>query len=139
MISLVAHDLLDLATAAETAYPNEACALLEGTVAEHGIIVSRIHLAQNVAVAPATHFEVDPRLILRLHRELRDGPTRVVGVWHSHTNGRAQPSATDLAMAFEPSLIWVITPIRNGVAKAAAAFQLRERPTFAPVQVVTHA
>ena len=133
MITLTATDVHALAAAAEAAYPNEACGLLEGRAESHGIVVARVHLSENVAASSATRFEVDPRLILRLHRELRAGPTRVVGVWHSHTNGRAEPSAADLAGAFEPELIWVITPVAGGRAGAPAAFQLLEGKGFVSV------
>ena len=137
MITVAATDLHALAAAAEAAYPNEACGLLEGRTESHGIVVVRVHLSRNVAASSATRFEVDPRLILRLHRELREGSTRVVAVWHSHTNGRSQPSATDLASAYEPELIWVITPVAAGRAGAPAAFQLLEGKGFVSVPLST--
>ena len=137
MITLAAADVQVLAAAAEAAYPSEACGLLEGRMESGVVVVTRAHVSTNVAQSARNRFEVDPRLILRLHRELRGGPTRVVGVWHSHTNGSAEPSATDLASAYEPELIWVITPVAQGRPGPPAAFQLLEGKGFVSVPLRT--
>lgn len=71
-------------------------------------------MADNIAGDRRARFEVDPRLLLRLHRTLRDGGTGLVGVWHSHPDGPAVPSATDRAMAWDDTLVWVITPVAHG-------------------------
>ena len=135
MIVFTADQIAALAVAAEAAWPEEACAMLEGTAAPARTNVARVHLADNVAADRARNFEVDPRVLLRLHRQLRGGPTALVGVWHSHPDGGVRPSATDLSRAWEPALMWVITPVAGGRADAAAAWRLRgegEGARFAP-------
>jgi len=122
VILFTSSDLALIEGIAKGAAPNEACGLLEGTTGEDGYTVTRVHPSDNLAAEPADMFEVDPRLLLRLQRELRDGPTDMIGIYHSHTRGPAAPSATDLAAAWQPELAWVITALIP--TPHTAAFQL---------------
>ena len=38
---------------------------------------------------------------------------RIIGHYHSHPNGRSMPSTRDLAMAWEPELVWLIVAVSN--------------------------
>ncbi len=79
-------------------------------------------------------FEVDPRLLLELHRELREGAEAMVGVYHSHPNGTGAPSETDLARAWDPDLVWIIAAVREGASAPLAAFRpLPAERRFEPV------
>lgn len=127
MISTVripAADLAVLAERAVAAAPFEACALLEGVRGPDTVTVTTVHAADNVAADPARGFEADPRVLLRLHRELRGRPTELVGVWHSHPEGGAELSATDLARAWDASLVWLLTPVTGGRAAATTAHRV---------------
>ena len=135
MIVFAADQIAALAAAAETAWPEEACAMLEGTASAGQTRVARVHFADNVAADRTRGFEVDPSALFRLHRAVRGGPTALVGVWHSHPGGGARPSATDRGRAWEPELVWVITPVADGRAGTAAAWRLDgagEGAAFAP-------
>jgi len=114
-----------LLRACEAAYPEEACGLLVGRRgADGGIEVDRIEASANLARDRRHRFEVDPRLQIRLFRELRGGPDQVVGLYHSHPDGRALPSATDLARAWEPEFAWLIAAVHQGRAVAVRAHLL---------------
>lgn len=96
--------------------PHEACGLLLGTA-------ERIEMAvatPNVAADPATAFEIDPRALLRLHREARSGGTAVIGCYHSHPGGGPRPSAVDAARAVEAGKIWLIATAAGLCAFVAA-------------------
>ena len=112
-VRLTAAQLRAIERAAEAAYPEEACGLLVGQRAPDGTCrVSAVEASANVAEPPrARRFEVDPRLRLRLERALRNGPDSVVGVYHSHPDGSAEPSETDVSMIFEPAMVWLITAV----------------------------
>ena len=112
-VRLTQAQLRAIERAAEAAYPEEACGLLVGQSAPDGSCrVSAVEASANVAAPPRTRrFEVDPKLRLRLERALRDGPDSVVGVYHSHPDGSAAPSTTDIAMIFEPAMVWLITAV----------------------------
>jgi len=122
-----------LAQLAEAAYPQEACALLVGRQAA----VTRIVPAANIASEPARNFEVDPTTQIRLRRQLRETPNGeiLLGHWHSHPEGRAEPSATDAAMAFEPELVWLISAVQGGKARAPAAFLPQPGGGFMPLML----
>ena len=129
-VRLTAAQLRAIERAAEAAYPEEACGLLVGRSAPGGACrVSAVEASANVAEPPrARRFEVDPRLRLRLERALRDGPDSVVGVYHSHPDGSAEPSATDIAMIFEPAMVWLITAVDGDADGGRAGTTMAWRP-----------
>ncbi len=124
MLRLPATLLAEITAAAEAAYPAECCGLLVGR-GRRQLRVTRVVPSVNLLAAERRdRFEVDPALRLALMRELGDGPERLIGHYHSHPDHAAAPSATDLAMAFEPELVWLITAVAGGRAGATAAFRL---------------
>ena len=63
-------------------------------------------------------------------------PTPSSAVYHSHPDGVAEPSATDLSMVFEPDLVWVITAVGGGKAGPTRAFRAKaDRSAFLPVEI----
>jgi proteasome lid subunit RPN8/RPN11 len=89
---------------AERATPLECCGILLG----HGHSVTAVTPAANVHPAPRTNFEIDPQSLLDANRVAREGGAQVVGYYHSHPNGRAEPSVTDRARAVGDGRIWAI-------------------------------
>ena len=126
-VRLTAAQLLAIQRAAEAAYPEEACGLLVGRREPGGAwCVGAVEASANVAEPPRTRrFEVDPKLRLRLERDLRESPDSVIGVYHSHPDGSAKPSETDRSMIFEPAMVWLITAVAGGRAGATTGW----RPT----------
>ncbi len=129
MIVIASAELRRIVDCCETAYPREACGLLVGHD-EGGGPDRTVHL---VGVEPSANvtednersrFEVDPALRLRLQKELRGGPERVIGLYHSHPDSGAQPSQTDLAAAWEPELVWLVTSVMGGQAVHTSAHVL---------------
>lgn len=89
---------------AAAAHPREACGLLLGADAR----IASATLAANVHPEPETHFEIDPQALVDAHRAARAGGPEVVGYWHSHPRGSADPSATDRAHASADGRVWAI-------------------------------
>ena len=135
-VELAAADLAALARAATKAFPEEACALFEGARDATVVRIARVHFAPNVAADRRRGFEVDPRLLLRLHRELRGSDRNIVGVWHSHPDGSAVPSSTDLARAYDPGLAWVITAVTSAGVGAARAYRV-DAHAFTEIAIAT--
>ena len=52
--------------------------------------------------------EIDPATLLATHRAARTAGLRIAGWYHSHPNGRAEPSATDAARAVPDGRVWMI-------------------------------
>lgn len=138
MLAMNGAALRTLLAAAEAADPDEACALLVGCAGPgRHFWVSRVEPSPNLAADRRRRFEIDPGLQIGLMRDLRGGPEGIVGVWHSHPDGIALPSATDLAGAFDPALAWVITATIEGRAAQTAAFRLHDdRTGFSPIDLV---
>lgn len=90
--------------AAAQAAPHEACGLLLG----EGRHIHTATTAGNVHPQPATRFEIDPLALIAAHRAARQGGPQVLGYWHSHPNGLAQPSATDREQAGGDGRVWAI-------------------------------
>ncbi len=124
-----------LERAAWQAAPNEACALLLGVREDAVANVTSAVLADNVTDGdPETSFEVDPAMHVRLQKLVREGGPEIVGVWHSHPKGPAQPSQTDQSRSVEPGWIWLITGHGGSVSATAAFFAGADDPhLLAPV------
>ena len=129
---LTADQRAALYATAESAYPNEFCALLIGTAgsASDPARVTRIVPADNVAPEPRRGFELDPRVLIKVLRELREAERagrgageRLLGHVHSHPDAPARPSAADRALAHEPGLFWLILAVEQGKAGELDAFQ----------------
>jgi proteasome lid subunit RPN8/RPN11 len=118
VIRIPAALLAEIKAHCARARPEEACGLLVGA----GEQVVRVEPAENVAEDRRRRFEVDPGLLLRLHRELRGGALSVLGVYHSHPDGLPEPSAVDLAKALDPALAWLIV----GADGAARAWRIED-------------
>ncbi|MFA6219272.1 MAG: M67 family metallopeptidase [Erythrobacter sp.] len=111
-----------LAEAAD-AHPLECCGLLFG----QGDRIDAMRRARNVHPTPHSHFEIDPQALVDAHRSARSGGPQVVGYYHSHPNGWAEPSATDRAMAAGDAMIWAI------VAAGRVAFWRSGDAGFVPL------
>jgi len=90
----------------------EICGLLLGRFDR----VQALTPARNAAVDPARSFEVDPPTLIAAHKAARAGGVQIMGCYHSHPNGRAEPSRQDAAEASEAGWIWLI--IASGVVTA---------------------
>ncbi|MHB1204103.1 MAG: M67 family metallopeptidase [Rhodospirillaceae bacterium] len=107
---------------ARAAYPQECCGLLlgKGEVRAGSIVVGHIVAAANVAADPLRHFAIDPQFLFDRHRSVRETNMRIIGHYHSHPNGRAEPSGEDLAMAHEPGAVWIIAAVAGNGATLRA-------------------
>lgn len=92
---------------ARQASPQECCGLVEGARAADGFRITALHPARNLAGAP-DRFEIDPRDQFAAHKCARARGSAIVGCYHSHPNGRTEPSAADLAGAGEENFLWLI-------------------------------
>jgi proteasome lid subunit RPN8/RPN11 len=119
----ISPNLLEtIGAAARRADPCECCGLIEGAVAEDGWRATAVHETRNLARDPARHFLVDPEVQFRLMRRLRGTERDVIGCFHSHPGGRAEPSAHDRESAAEDGFVWLIAAVKPNEEPAFAAF-----------------
>lgn len=109
-------------------YPNECCGLLVGTYDSDTAVITGVHQSQNLTSRdPAKSFEVDPKLrfdVMRDSQSRNDG-VDIIGHYHSHPNGLAEPSATDLSMAYERGMVWLICRVTKDEEVQVGAFKPR--------------
>jgi proteasome lid subunit RPN8/RPN11 len=124
----VAAGLLDTLVRTAAGMPDrEICGLLFGAD-------DRIEYAQpaeNIADHPQDTFEIDPRALFAALRAERAGGPRLIGHYHSHPNGRAEPSPRDLAAA-EPGKYWLI------IGGSTARLWLAGPSGFTEVQLIVN-
>jgi desampylase len=89
---------------AEEAGDYECCGLLLGMKD----IVERVERTANVAGNPNSHFEIDSSALILAEKYARQGGPQILGYFHSHPNGSAQPSVTDAQMAAVDGRRWLI-------------------------------
>ena len=124
-IRFSAGQINQIGAEAEAAYPKECCGLLVGVLTGHVYEVSRVVASPNIVETRAhDRFEVEPQVRIDLMRDLRHTNESIIGHYHSHPDHGAHPSETDLAQAYEPGLVWVITSVLAGQARESAGHVL---------------
>jgi proteasome lid subunit RPN8/RPN11 len=111
--------------AARRSASEECCGLLLGSEA-----IEEARPADNVSADPRRRFEIDPQALVDAHRAARSGGPCVLGYYHSHPSGPAEPSATDRAGAAGDGKVWAIIGI-GGVT-----FWRDDGDRFAPLSYV---
>jgi proteasome lid subunit RPN8/RPN11 len=101
---------------ARQGYPHECCGLLLGTAADGAVRVEEVTTARNLNTERAQdRFELDPQDFLRADALARERGLEVVGVWHTHPDHPALPSATDLDSAWEGWSYLILSVAAQGV------------------------
>ena len=110
---------------AASTFPEECCGFLLG-VADGG---PRVHVHR---VLPARNehpdrrdcrYRISPETVLAGRREARGLGLEIVGYYHSHTDGSAEPSRHDLADAW-PATSYLIVPVEEGTAGLPRSWRL---------------
>jgi proteasome lid subunit RPN8/RPN11 len=125
-VTLPAPLAANILAAARNTFPHECCGLLEGVRDGENFRVTALHPARNLA-ASQDRFEIDPADHFTARRAARAAGHAIIGCYHSHPDGKARPSATDLAGAGEEDFLWLIASNQD----LAAFVYLRGRFTGA--------
>jgi proteasome lid subunit RPN8/RPN11 len=100
----------------------ECCGLLAG---RDGTI-TRSFPAVNAASDPAASYDIAPEELFRLMREMRAAGLELLGIYHSHPNGRNEPSASDVERAYYPDAAYFIISPREDAAQLVRAFSIHD-------------
>lgn len=100
----------------------ECCGLLAG---RDGVI-THVFPAANVAAEPATGYEIAPRQIVDMMREFRARKLEFLGIYHSHPNGKNEPSERDVELAYYSEAIYLIISPQSDAPKPVRAFSIRD-------------
>ncbi|WP_112382546.1 M67 family metallopeptidase [Sphingomonas carotinifaciens] len=105
MTVTISSDTLKRIRAAAAASPMvEVCGLLLG----EGAHIREARACDNVSATPATRFEIDPAALLAAYRAARGGGPAVLGHYHSHPSGHAEPSPRDAEDALPDGRLWLL-------------------------------
>jgi proteasome lid subunit RPN8/RPN11 len=100
----------------------EVCGLLAGK----GDVVELALRTLNAAENPATEYQIDPKELFAAMRAIRASGATLMGIYHSHPNGSAEPSARDIAEAYYPDVAYVIATNDAAGAVKVRAFSIRD-------------
>ena len=121
----IAQSALDkLRAHGESAYPDESCGVLLGTISgDERIVLEAVPLA-NIAETRRNRYRIAPVDLIRAEKAARLAGWEILGFYHSHPGHLAEPSATDLAEAHWLGYSYVITSVANGGATQTRSFFL---------------
>lgn len=84
--------------------PSECCGILGGI----DRLLMDYYPLTNRAITPTKSFFAAPEELFEAIRRMRRRKQEHLGIYHSHPDSEAYPSATDVKMAFYPQLIYFI-------------------------------
>jgi len=131
-VRLNAEHSAQLLSEAKAEFPRECCGLIEGTRDGDDFRISGLHPARNLASDPNA-FEIDPAEQFRLMRALRGSGRGIIGCYHSHPNGKPEPSQRDVASAVEEGFLWLIMSV--GDDEPGMAAYMFDGRTLAPMSI----
>lgn len=107
MIKIERSALEELFQALYLAWPNEGC----GFVAGKGDVATKVYPVRNVLASPVA-YRMDGEAQVAAWYEMEERGERPIAIYHSHPQGRAYPSETDIAEAtFDlPYVIVALSP-----------------------------
>jgi proteasome lid subunit RPN8/RPN11 len=119
MVQLTAEHRQQMFQHALDGRPNEACGLLGGRNGR----VARVYPAANKENSPV-RYEIEPRDLIRIFRDIEDNDLELVGIYHSHVFTEAYPSATDIRLAYYPEALYFLVSLMDESRPALRAFRI---------------
>ncbi len=119
MLYLSKEEAKELVKHSERESPDEACGILAGNDGK----VEKVYQMTNADKNPKTFF-MDPKEQLNVMKEIRDLGMKMVGIYHSHIETEAYPSAHDVELAFYPEASYLIISIKDKDAPTVRAFRI---------------
>jgi proteasome lid subunit RPN8/RPN11 len=104
---------------ARAAFPRECCGLLEGEWEGDAIRAIALHPARNLS-SDSDRFEIDPADHFAAIRAARANEREIVGCYHSHPNGKPEPSMRDTDGAEGENFLWLIAALSDGAVSLSA-------------------
>jgi [CysO sulfur-carrier protein]-S-L-cysteine hydrolase len=120
----VLHD--ELVAWARAGLPSEAWGIVAGTAPlDEGGRPLRFHPMTNAAASPH-RYGGEPQEQLRVMLAIDDAGEATWGIFHSHVRSPAEPSPTDISLAFYPDALYLICSLSDMDAPCIRAWSIRE-------------
>jgi proteasome lid subunit RPN8/RPN11 len=101
--------------------PNECCGIIAGNDGH----AKQLYRAINAEASPY-RYNVDPKDLLRIYRDLDDRDWDVLAIYHSHTHTAARPSPTDVRLAAWPEAFYLIVSLADDTNPDLRAFRITD-------------
>ncbi len=148
MIYLSQTQLQQIRYHAQVTYPEECCGLLLGTLETNKKVVLEVRETDNdwtpsnfvnnldnispsksQELSKKNRFSISPNILLQVQKECRDRQINIIGIYHSHPDYPAIPSAFDREIAWS-QYSYIIASLRNGKVTEIKSWQLQENRQF---------
>lgn len=110
---------------------HEICGLLGGKCQQ----LTSYYPVKNIAPDPARRYLMDPGEQIAALKQMRDQGESLAAIFHSHTDAPAQPSSTDLNMAYYPDTCYLILSLQTSPPEMNAFYF--DGKKFIPEQIQT--
>jgi len=101
--------------------PNECCGLLLGSDG----VVERVVAVKSDPPAPDRYY-MDPVRQVEVFEEMQKHGQSLIGIYHSHPRGPAEPSGADVQMAYHRGVAYVIISLADADNPDVRAFVLQD-------------
>ena len=101
--------------------PNECCGIIAGNDGRP----TKLYRAVNAEASPY-RYNVDPKDLLRIYRDIEDQGWDVLAIYHSHTHTEAYPSPTDVKLAAWPDAYYLIVSLADDANPVLRAFRIQD-------------
>ena len=108
----------------ESAYPEESCGVLLGTISGDAQVVLEAVPLTNSAETRRNRYRISPVDLIRAEKAARQAGWEILGFYHSHPDHPAEPSTTDLTEAHWLGCSYAITAVLSGNAAETRSFRL---------------
>lgn len=112
-------------------HPSEECC---GLLAGSDRVITSMFPAVNMFASPVK-YEIAPKELFRIVREIRSAGLEMLGIYHSHPSGENRPSATDIERAYYTDSVYFIVSPGPDARKPVRAFSIRNS-TFTELTIV---
>ena len=101
--------------------PNECCGIIAGNDGR----AEKLYRAVNAEASPF-RYNVDPKDLLRIYRDIDGHGWDVLAIYHSHTHTEAYPSPTDVNLAAWPDARYLIVSLEDDANPVLRAFRIED-------------
>ena len=98
-------------------WPEEACGLVGGLDGR----AARLYPVENTRHSPVA-FEMEPLQQIKAMLAMEAEGLELIAIYHSHPDGPARPSATDVANAYYPNAVQLIISLADRARPSVRAF-----------------
>lgn len=102
--------------------PNEACGVLAGKDEE----VKKVYPMTNTSDRPELCYFMEPKEQFAVMKEIRNSGLEMVGIYHSHLETEAYPSAHDVELAYYQDVSYVIVSLKDKDNPSIRSFKIIE-------------